>query len=216
MNEMDRMDAPNESVTGTDQTVADQDVLKMGAMVDTEIHCAGCDQVVSTENAHCFVDKEGNDLYYCEECKKSIDQALEHETKNPNLIGAVLLGLLAAVVSGIIWCAIEYFTGYTIGYVAIAVGFLIGWGVVIGSGKKRGFTLQIISTMITLITILAASYMTFIFSLHDYLVSEGYNEFLWISPLDPDLLSYVISPMGIFIWAIGIATAFKVPMAKKL
>ncbi len=215
MNELENIDETTVSIPDSEQEVTD-DNLKMGALVDKDINCAGCNLVVSTDDAYCFVDREGNDVYYCEECKKSIDQSLALETKNPNIIGAILLGLLAAVVSGAIWCAIEYFTGYTIGYVAIAVGFLIGWGVILGSGKKRGFILQIISTVITLFTILAATYMTFTFSLHDYLKSEGINQFLWISPFDPDLISNIISPMGLFIWAIGIASAFKVPAAKKI
>lgn len=223
-NELDQatVQVPNDELMSDTSNIETEDNdIKMGSMVDQEINCAGCNTIVSTANAYCFEDKQGNDIYYCEECKKNIDQALEAETKNPNIIGAILFGLLAGVVSGAIWCAIAYFTGYTIGYVAIAVGFLIARGVILGSGNKRGFSLQLISAVIALVTILSATYMTYVISLNDYLkTSEMFAQtnigFIWFSPFNYDTISYMISPVGLFIWAIGILTAFRTPKAKTI
>ncbi|MBI5267290.1 MAG: hypothetical protein HY851_08670 [candidate division Zixibacteria bacterium] len=42
---------------------------------------------------------------------------------------ALVVGLLAAVASSLIWMAITYFTNYQIGWMALGVGFVVGWGV---------------------------------------------------------------------------------------
>jgi hypothetical protein len=221
MNEFERNEEPVLTQVANDNAAAamNNQGIKMGSMVDKNIKCAGCNSIVSTANAYCYAGRTGNDVYYCESCKKLIDQSLESQTKHPNILGAIIVGLLAGIVSGAIWCGIAYFTGYTVGYVAIGVGFLIAQGVMLGAGRKRGFALQLISAVLTLFTIISATYMTYMLSINDYIRTSKeyaayYHHFIWLSPFDSDIISYMISPMGLLIWGIGIAAAFRIPASK--
>jgi hypothetical protein len=109
-----------------------------------------------------------------------------------------------------------------IGYIAIGAGYLVGHAVVLGSGKKRGTRLQLISGLITLISIVGASYFSTLYAINKYLAEElarqgqSSNGIFWISPFNPDFLSDMISPMTLLIWAFGIYIAFRVPQVRKL
>ena len=56
-----------------------------------------------------------------------------------NLLIALLAGIAAAVVGTIVWAAITVTTGYQIGYMAIAVGFIVGYAVRLGNGIDKIF-----------------------------------------------------------------------------
>mgnify|MGYP006286131999 CR=1 FL=1 len=57
-----------------------------------------------------------------------------------NLPVAVVTGLLASVVGAIVWAVVSAATGFRIGYMALAVGFLVGGSVrVFGRGFDRRF-----------------------------------------------------------------------------
>ncbi len=68
---------------------------------------------------------------------------------NKNSILWVVLWLLTAVASGIIWFLIVKFTGYEVGYVAIGVGFSVGFILHYFMGKS--LTTTIIAILFTLI-----------------------------------------------------------------
>ena len=105
---------------------------------------------------------------------------------------------------------------------AIGVGFLIGYAVIWGSGKKRGASLQILSSGITVLTLLVSQYAIAIYYLRKYLLDHkadfpGYNGQLFlVSPFDPDMLRNMFSPMGLVIWAVGIYFAYSLPKARTI
>ena len=51
-----------------------------------------------------------------------------------NLPKGLLLGILACIVGAVAWCLISVSTGFQIGYMAIGVGFLVGYAVRQGKG----------------------------------------------------------------------------------
>ena len=51
-----------------------------------------------------------------------------------NLPKGLLLGILACLVGAVAWCLISVSTGYQIGYMAIGVGFLVGYAMRQGKG----------------------------------------------------------------------------------
>jgi hypothetical protein len=113
-------------------------------------------------------------------------------------------------------------TGYQIGYVAIGVGFLIGYAVIFGSGKKRGAPLQIMSAVMTLSTLLIAQYFISLYYVRKYVIEHkaefpGYQgQWFFISPFNRAILGSIFSPMGILIWAIGIYFAYSLPKSRTI
>src|SRR5262245_66169208 len=57
-----------------------------------------------------------------------------------NLPLGFMAGLLAAAVGAGLWALITIFVGFQIGWMAVGVGFLVGWAVrVAGKGRHRAF-----------------------------------------------------------------------------
>ena len=56
-----------------------------------------------------------------------------------NLPIAILAGLSAAILGAVAWAAITVTTEFQIGYMAIAVGFIVGWAVRLGKGIDKIF-----------------------------------------------------------------------------
>ena len=54
---------------------------------------------------------------------------LQQTQSQENVGMALCAGLTAAVASSLVWMAVTYFTHFQIGWMAIGVGFLVGWAV---------------------------------------------------------------------------------------
>lgn len=200
-----------------------EESIKIGAKSEENVECSNCQKSIPATEAYCFQGKNNEDVYFCAECKQEIDTALQQETENPNYFGAIILGLIAGAIGALVWYFIEILTGYQIGYVALGLGYLVAWAVILGSGKKRGISLQIISSVIALLAVLSASYLSFMHFFNDYLQEElataagGQSiPYIWLSPLNKDLLQALISPMGLVIWGLALYIAFRTPQARKL
>ena len=196
--------------------------LKIGSKANEVVACAQCSKQVSGSQAFTYKTDKGETLYLCEECRNTAEKDLKAETENPNLVMAGILGFVAAVVAGAIWYAVSILTGYQIGYLAIGVGFLIGWAIVFGSGKKRGSVLQLMSAAITLVTLFTSQYFILLYYFRKYMLENpgefpGYKgEMFLVSPFNPEILQGMISPMGLVIWGIGIYFAFTIPKSRSV
>jgi hypothetical protein len=66
--------------------------------------------------------------------------AIEQFDDQPNLFMGLVGGVIAMLVSALVWGVITYFTEYQIGWMAIGVGFLVGIGIrFFGRGKTVTF-----------------------------------------------------------------------------
>src|SRR5687767_3659580 len=66
--------------------------------------------------------------------------AIEQLDDQPNLLMGLIGGVIAMLVSAIVWGAITYFTEYQIGWMSIGVGFLVGLALrFFGKGKTMIF-----------------------------------------------------------------------------
>jgi hypothetical protein len=146
------------------------------------------------------------------------------ETKNPNYLRAIAGGVIAGIIGGLLWYFIAVLTNREFGYVAIALGFLVGMGVIVGSGGKRGHMLQMIALLLTLFVIFVAEYGIFRHTLNIY-IQEHASELNDIDPnmirdalgvLNPIFLKSLISPIGLVIYAIGAYCAYSIPKPRKI
>ncbi len=60
--------------------------------------------------------------------------------ESPNLAGALVGGLAAAVIGALVWAVITVTTKFQIGFMAVGVGFLVAWAVrTLGKGRDTTF-----------------------------------------------------------------------------
>lgn len=129
----------------------------------------------------------------------------EYQDFSSALIGGLLLMLFGAV----IWAAVSVVTGYQIGYMAIGIGFLVGFGVrYFGAGvdPKFGFLAGALSVLSCLI----GNVFSQIAFTAD---AQGLTYFQTLGLIDFSVLIEVIvetfSPMDIVFYAIAIGAAYK-------
>jgi hypothetical protein len=85
----------------------------------------------------------------CERCHAVLKEAKPAGHAATRTLGAVFLGGVAGVVAGGLWLLVTELTGYQIGLIAIAVGFLVGGAVRMGSRHAGGLVYQLLAVFLT-------------------------------------------------------------------
>lgn len=83
------------------------------------------------------------------------------------LLPAVLAGIVAAIVGGVIWGLIVKWTDYEVGFVAWGIGFLVGIAVVAATRGARGPVFQVVAVLCALLGILLGKYLSFAWVLQE-------------------------------------------------
>jgi hypothetical protein len=129
----------------------------------------------------------------------------------PNLTLAVVAGLAAAIAGAVLWAVITVSTKYQIGFMAIGVGFLVGW-TVRAAGKGSAMSYSVIGGALALIGCLLGNLL----SACGFLATEQSTPLMTIvgralaNPgLAADLLQATFSPMDLFFYAIAVYEGFK-------
>jgi hypothetical protein len=86
---------------------------------------------------------------------------------------AALAALAAAIAGGIAWGLVAKTTGYEIGIVAWAIGFLAGTAAALVASGSRGIPLQAIAIVAALAGIFLGKYLTFAWDLQDFAADRG-------------------------------------------
>lgn len=89
-----------------------------------------------------------NDHLACPSCT---DQIRNRGPKDSHaaFVRAVMFGIPAAVLGLILYAAFEIMTKFTIGYLALGVGYLVGKAMLLGSGGLGGRRYQIVAAILT-------------------------------------------------------------------
>jgi hypothetical protein len=126
---------------------------------------------------------------------------------------SMFLGVSAAVLGSILYAAVEIGTGWTIGYVALAVGWLVGKGMKRGSGGRGGRRYQIAAVALTYCSVSCANLIVVLYALRGRHLVIG-EQFLilaakygLLSPL-VDLRTGMSGVIGLFILFIGMQAAW--------
>lgn len=90
-----------------------------------------------------------------------IQVALDQKFTANSLFPAILGGTIAAIIGGIIWGWIVILTDYEIGYMAVGIGALCGYAVLLFSKGKRGIPLQITAVLTSLLGLVIGKYYFF-------------------------------------------------------
>ena len=104
--------------------------------------CAACGRPITSEYFAI------NNKAICPTCRERFDS--RPKGSDVARFGlATLYGAGAALLGAILWFAIRRISGYEIGLVAIAVGFMVGKAVRKGSGNRGGVAFQILAVVLT-------------------------------------------------------------------
>jgi hypothetical protein len=147
-----------------------------------------------------------------------------------DIAGGVIGGAIGAVLATALWYGVVTVTHWQIGFVAVAVGFVVAQGVVFGAGRHPSILLVPVSVAFTLIALLVSEYF-----IARFLLNEGLAEFLSLigtpelegidltyaelqaeiqamSPVDIVRSSLESDPLTLLFWAIAGWEAFIIPM----
>jgi len=104
----------------------------------------------------------------CEACQIAFHNAKAPGNAVTRLFGAAGLGILAAAIGCGLWMAVTELTGYEIGLIAIAVGYLVGMAVHIGSRRVGGLVYQLLAVFLAY----SAIVMTYVPPLVDQMIAS--------------------------------------------
>jgi hypothetical protein len=126
---------------------------------------------------------------------------------------AMIYGVGAAILGCILYAVVEIATGWTIGYVALAVGWLIGKGMKRGSSGRGGRRYQFVAVGLTYFSVSSASLVVILYGLrgHEIRISEQLVfrmiEYIALSPF-LSLRTGLSGIIGLFILFIGMQAAW--------
>jgi phosphate/sulfate permease len=138
-----------------------------------------------------------------------VQRAVERLRGQQNFVAGLIAGAVAALVGAVIWAVITDVTGYQIGFMAIGVGFIVGYAVrVAGKGIDQSFA--IMGAALALLGCVvgnALAVLGIVASQEDMTYAE-----LWSRvdlPILADLMSTTFSPMDLVFYAIAIYEGYK-------
>ncbi|WP_440116447.1 hypothetical protein [Paenibacillus sp. QZ-Y1] len=143
------------------------------------------------------------------------------EEKQGIKIGLPIVGgLIAAIVGGIVWAAIAAMTEYEVGLIAILIGALTGYAVVLFSNKRIATVHKIIAVIFALIGILLGKYLTVVYFASELFGDVGVMGLVFdgemISAFVETFTDYFSEPVDLLFIALAIISAWQIPgrMAK--
>lgn len=141
--------------------------------------------------------------------KDSNDIAWQEVRNQQNATKGIIAGVLAAVLGALIWGLITYVTDYQIGWMAIAVGFMVGKSIAhFGNTVDNYF--RIIGAILALLGCLLGNLIAFILILAN---AEGIKILELIPLLDfasiIELYKITFSPMDILFYGLATYEGFR-------
>jgi hypothetical protein len=89
-----------------------------------------------------------NDHLACASCAAHVRNGVPKDS-HAAFVRALMFGIPAAIVGLIVYAAFEIMTGWVIGYLALAVGYLVAKAMLLGSGGLGGRRYQIVAVILT-------------------------------------------------------------------
>lgn len=87
-----------------------------------------------------------------------VQERIENIKKKQNVGLGIIGGSIGGLIGAVLWAAITYFSGYQIGWLAVGVGFLVGFGVrKLGKGIDKEF--GVVGGIIALISVVLGNFL---------------------------------------------------------
>jgi len=102
-----------------------------------------------------------NGRIVCDKCRRGVEAEWNRGGAAGRFITALGLGILATIACSILWYVVLKVTGYQLGIIAVAVGFIVGGAVRKGSNGRGGWRYQTLAIFLTY-TAIVTSYVPLI------------------------------------------------------
>lgn len=143
------------------------------------------------------------------------------EEKQGIKIGMPIVGgLLAAIVGGIVWAVIAAMTERELGLIAIVIGALTGYAVVLFSNKRIATVHKAIAVIFALIGILLGKYLTVVYFTSELFSDASMLDLVFdgemVSAFVDTFMDYFSEPVDLLFIVLAIVSAWQIPgrMAK--
>ncbi|WP_240321612.1 hypothetical protein [Paenibacillus sp. O199] len=143
------------------------------------------------------------------------------EEKQGIKIGMPIVGgLLAAIVGGIVWAVIAAMTERELGLIAIVIGALAGYAVVLFSNKRIATAHKAIAVIFALIGILLGKYLTVVYFTSELFSDASMLDLVFdgemVSAFVDTFTDYFSEPVDLLFIVLAIVSAWQIPgrMAK--
>ena len=111
--------------------------------------CAPCQNALAGEYFHV------NEQPFCATCKAEVERVLGGSPGPAGFVKAALGGIAGGIAGALLYYLVLALSGYEIGIIAIAVGFLVGKGVRWGTGNRGGRLYQALAVGLTYVAIVS-------------------------------------------------------------
>jgi hypothetical protein len=127
---------------------------------------------------------------------------VNNTTNNGNLILGIGGGIVAALIAAVVWGLISSATHLQIGYMAIAMGFVVAFAVrFAGRGHDKRFAIA--SGVISLLGCLVGNYLTVCFNVAAKDNADTIAVITGLLPHFVDVITQTFDPMDLVFYAIG-------------
>ncbi len=160
-------------------------------------------------------EKFANGHRICPSCAAQLDAELSQGQASAEVLPrAAAFGALGAIVAAAAWAAVVIITNYEIGYLAVLVGFLAGYGVKFGAKGQHGKQLQRAALACTVVGLIATKYFIFAHFLSQAAAQEGVS-LGYFSPVTlkafPSAIPSMLSPFDLLWLFLALSSAWRVP-----
>lgn len=184
-----------------------------------EARCAECNALLAEDQ-----DRETTEGgVFCRRCYDNLSlqlrQVIREQGSNVNYPVAALGGLAGGAVGVAVWWGFTVLTKIAFGLVAVVIGFTVGHGVVLLSGRKRSPGLQALSVAIAACAFIFATYLVDRTFIQNARAAVGQPVTLPLLP-EPGLFFAVVHAgfgvMDLVFLAIVVWQAWKIPQPLQL
>lgn len=189
------------------------------AKTATEERCAECGKLLTPGDR-----VAAGDRLFCASCHErlrlELATAVQAMSEDINYVNATIGALLGAAVGVAAWWGFTATTKWSIGLIAIGLGWAVGWGTVRFAGGKRSRELQVLSAGVAVAGWIAASYLVNMTFLNRGFAAQGEGFRLAFPPASIEQAVAVISAgfgvMDVVFLAIMVWEAWKFPRPLRL
>jgi hypothetical protein len=177
-----------------------------------EATCGLCNAVVGAATLELV-----NGRPACAPCVAKVRAELAaQEPGGSRLALAAAGGLGGALAGALVWAGIAVSTQLEVGYVAVLIGFLTGYGVKLGAGKQRGPTLQYAASVLSVVGLIAAKYAIFAYVAVSTVAAQGIEVSYFderLRALFPAFLKESFGILDLLFVFLALRAAYRVPRA---
>jgi len=157
--------------------------------------------------------------FFCRSCyvslRAELEAAVASMSVDMNYVQAAVGAVLGGLVGALAWWGFTVLTHIAFGLFAVAIGFLVGHGVVRFAGGKRSGGLQALSIAVALLSYLGAIYLVNMTFINKALATQGEAFRVGFPPQSLGLLIRVVTVdvgvMDLVFLAIVVYEAWKIP-----